>query len=132
MKVYRRTSENGSQCPSVSKVLVLDDDNALQRLLRLTLTSEGFEVITASNGLEGLEKVRVDPPDVILLDLEMPVMDGRTFFRELRKQGNNTSVLILSAYGARNAQRELQAEGSLEKPFEADVLMDELRQLARV
>jgi DNA-binding response OmpR family regulator len=132
MKVYRRTSENGSQCPSVSKVLVLDDDNALQRLLRLTLTSEGFEVITASNGLEGLEKVRVDPPDVILLDLEMPVMDGRTFFRELRKQGNNTPVLILSAYGARNAQRELQAEGSLEKPFEADVLMDELRQLARV
>jgi DNA-binding response OmpR family regulator len=132
MKVYGRTSENGSQCPSVSKVLVLDDDNALQRLLRLTLTSEGFEVITASNGLEGLEKVRVDPPDVILLDLEMPVMDGRTFFRELRKQGNNTPVLILSAYGARNAQRELQAEGSLEKPFEADVLMDELRQLARV
>jgi DNA-binding response OmpR family regulator len=132
MKVYRRTSENGSQCPSVSKVLVLDDDNALQRLLRLTLTSEGFEVITASNGLEGLEKVRVDPPDVILLDLEMPVMDGRTFFRELRKQGNNTPVLILSAYGARNAQRELQADGSLEKPFEADVLMDELRQLARV
>jgi DNA-binding response OmpR family regulator len=125
-------SENGSRGPSVSKVLVLDDDNALLRLLRLTLTSEGFEVITASNGLEGLEKVDREPPDVILLDLEMPVMDGRTFFRELRKQGNNTPVLILSAYGARDAQRELHADGSLEKPFDADVLMNELKQLARV
>jgi DNA-binding response OmpR family regulator len=125
-------SENGSRGPSVSKVLVLDDDNALLRLLRLTLTSEGFEVITASNGLEGLEKVDREPPDVILLDLEMPVMDGRTFFRELRKQGNNTPVLILSAYGARDAQRELDADGSLEKPFDADVLMNELKQLARV
>jgi DNA-binding response OmpR family regulator len=125
-------SENGSRGPGVSKVLVLDDDNALLRLLRLTLTSEGFEVITASNGLEGLEKVDQEPPDVILLDLEMPVMDGRTFFRELRKQGNNTPVLILSAYGARDAQRELHADGSLEKPFDADVLMNELKQLARV
>jgi DNA-binding response OmpR family regulator len=125
-------SENGSRFPGVSKVLVLDDDNALLRLLRLTLTSEGFEVITASNGLEGLEKVDQEPPDVILLDLEMPVMDGRTFFRELRKQGNNTPVLILSAYGAREAQRELHADGSLEKPFDADVLMNELKQLARV
>jgi DNA-binding response OmpR family regulator len=125
-------SENGSRYPSVSKVLVLDDDNALLRLLRLTLTSEGFEVITASNGLEGLEKVDREPPDVILLDLEMPVMDGRTFFRELRKQGNDTPVLILSAYGAREAQRELHADGSLEKPFDADVLMQELKQLARV
>jgi DNA-binding response OmpR family regulator len=125
-------SENGSRGPGVSKVLVLDDDNALLRLLRLTLTSEGFEVITASNGLEGLEKVDREPPDVILLDLEMPVMDGRTFFRELRKQGNNTPVLILSAYGARDAQRELHADGSLEKPFDADVLMNELKQLARV
>jgi two-component system, OmpR family, response regulator MprA len=125
-------TENGSRVPGVSKVLVLDDDNALLRLLRLTLTSEGFEVITASNGLEGLEKVDQEPPDVILLDLEMPVMDGRTFFRELRKQGNNTPVLILSAYGARDAQRELHANGSLEKPFEADVLMNELKQLALV
>jgi DNA-binding response OmpR family regulator len=125
-------SENGSRGPSVSKVLVLDDDNALLRLLRLTLTSEGFEVITASNGLEGLEKVDREPPDVILLDLEMPVMDGRTFFRELRQQGNNTPVLILSAYGARDAQRELHADGSLEKPFDADALMNELKQLARV
>src|SRR5918994_6758527 len=125
-------SENGSRGPSVSKVLVLDDDNALLRLLRLTLTSEGFEVMTASNGLAGLEKVDREPPDVILLDLEMPVMDGRTFFRELRKQGNNTPVLILSAYGARDAQRELHADGSLEKPFDADVLMNELKQLARV
>jgi DNA-binding response OmpR family regulator len=125
-------SENGSRYPGVSKVLVLDDDNALLRLLRLTLTSEGFEVITASNGLEGLERVDQEPPDVILLDLEMPVMDGRTFFRELRKQGNNTPVLILSAYGAREAQRELHADGSLEKPFDADVLMNELKQLARV
>jgi DNA-binding response OmpR family regulator len=132
MRVYSPMSENGSRYPDVSKVLVLDDDNALLRLLRLTLTSEGFEVITASNGLEGLEKVDQEPPDVILLDLEMPVMDGRTFFRELRKQGNNTPVLILSAYGAREAQRELHADGSLEKPFDADVLMNELKQLARV
>lgn len=115
----------------MSKVLVLDDDDALLRLLRLTLKSDGFDVTTASNGVEGLEQVRRDTPDVILLDLEMPVMDGRTFFQELRGQGFDIPVVILSAYGARDAQRELNADGSLEKPFESEVLMDQVRQLAR-
>jgi len=112
------------------KVLVLDDDEALLRLLRLTLASEGFEVVTATNGLDGLDKAQNEDPDVILLDLEMPVMDGRTFFRRLRSQGDQTPVLILSAYGAKAAQRELEAEASLDKPFDSDELMRELRHLA--
>jgi len=112
------------------KVLVLDDDEALLRLLRLTLVSEGFDVVTATNGQDGLEKAQKEDPDVILLDLEMPIMDGRTFFRMLRSQGDKTPVLILSAYGAKAAQRELEAEASLDKPFDSDELMRELRLLA--
>lgn len=110
-------------------LLVLDDDEALLRLLRLLLEAEGFRVVTARNGIEGLERLETDVPDAIVLDLEMPVMDGRSFFRELRARGDSTPVVILSAYGARSAQRELQAEAGLDKPFEPERLISVIRAL---
>jgi DNA-binding response OmpR family regulator len=59
----------------------------------------------------------------------MPRMDGRTFFRELRAKGNSTPVLIASAFGARDAQRELGAEGAVEKPFSPDALARAIREV---
>ncbi len=60
----------------------------------------------------------------------MPVMDGRAFYRELRDIGDDTPVVLLSANGAREAQRELGAAGAIEKPFELVALGDEVRRLA--
>ena len=110
-------------------VLAVDDDPAILELLKLTLTDEGFTVASARNGAEALISCEEVCPDVIVLDLEMPVMDGRTFYRELRQRGNVTPVLLLSAHGARAALRELGAEGAIEKPFDPYALGRRLRSL---
>jgi DNA-binding response OmpR family regulator len=102
--------------------LVVDDDAALLRLLSLSLRQSGFEVTTAVNGQEALDRLAQGRPDVIVLDLEMPVMDGRQFYREMRATGDGTPVLILSAFDARNAKNELGAEAYLNKPFDPDEL----------
>jgi DNA-binding response OmpR family regulator len=110
-------------------VLAVDDDPAILELLKLTLTDEGFTVASARNGAEALVSYDEVRPDVIVLDLEMPVMDGRTFYRELRERGNATPVLLVSAHGARAALRELGAEGAIEKPFDPYALGRRLRSL---
>jgi CheY-like chemotaxis protein len=111
-------------------VLIIDDDVALVRMLRLTLRDGGFEVASAYNGREGLDYVTNHEPDVIVLDLQMPVMDGPTFYHELRSRGFDIPVLVLSANGARRAQRELEADAYLDKPFSPDDLLQAVARLA--
>lgn len=110
-------------------VLVMDDDPALLRVVRLVLSSDGFSVDTAADGIAGLERFEAQPPAAIVLDLQMPRMDGRAFFRELRSRGHKTPVLILSAYGAEEACRELGADGAIGKPFDPDHLSNAVRRL---
>ena len=99
-------------------------------MIRLTLTSEGFDVVTANNGVLALEQLDSNGRfDAILLDLQMPVMDGRTFYREMRARGVETPVIILSAYGADAAKEELQAEAAVAKPFDPDFLIQLTHQL---
>ena len=105
-------------------VLVVDDDPAVVRLLKMTLHEYGFAVSAARNGVEALEEVQRHTPEAILLDIEMPVMDGRTFFRELRGRDVQVPVLILSANNPRGVQRELGAQGYIGKPFDADDLVE--------
>jgi DNA-binding response OmpR family regulator len=104
-------------------VLVIDDDVSLSRLVRTILRTADYEVAQAYNGIEGLELANREHPDVIVLDLQMPQMDGRGFFQEFRARGYRTPVIVSSAFGARSAQRELGAEASIEKPFEPDALV---------
>ena len=112
-----------------ARVMVIDDDAALVRMVRMTLVAAGMHVSTAVNGEVALDAVTDARPDVIVLDLQMPVMDGRTFFRELRQRGSTVPVLILSAYGARPAQDELGAEGSIAKPFDPADLVAAIQRL---
>ncbi len=79
--------------------------------------------------MDALERFKTASFDVIVLDLQMPKMDGRTFFRTLRVRGDRTPVIILSAFGAEEARVELQAEAALEKPFDPDVLVARIRSL---
>lgn len=111
------------------RVLIVDDDASILRMLRLVFQGDGFEVITATNGREALDVIGRQTPAVIVLDLEMPVMDGRACFRELRSRGDATPVLILSAYGAERAKAELKAEACVAKPFEPDHLIAEVERL---
>ena len=108
-------------------VLIVDDDRNLALFLSTVLTLDGHEVVTATDGQAALDLLVERAVDVIVLDLRMPRMDGRTFFRELRSRGDKTPVLIASAFGAHDAQRELGAEGAVEKPFTPESLARSIR-----
>jgi two-component system response regulator AtoC len=102
---------------------VVDDDAALVKLLRTILRTADYEVSTAVNGSDALDVAGRQHVDLIVLDLRMPVLDGPGFFRQLRARGDNTPVLVTSSFGARDAQRELGAEGAIEKPFDPEELL---------
>lgn len=107
-----------------ARILVVDDDANLIRLLRAILKSSGFDVTTCGDATEALDVAEQGHFELIILDLRMPVMDGRTYYRELRGRGVMTPVVIASAYGARAAQSELGAQAAIEKPFDPDRLIE--------
>jgi CheY-like chemotaxis protein len=106
------------------RILVIDDDEAILRLLRLSMASDGLMVATARDGTAGLARLDSEKFDVIVLDLQMPGMDGRAFYREMVSRGCEAPVVILSAYGAENAKRELGAAAAVAKPFDPDMLIE--------
>jgi CheY-like chemotaxis protein len=106
-----------SQAPT-TRILLVDDDPSLRSLIRILLSSSGYEVVTAVNGEDALDRLDEAEFSLILLDLEMPVMNGREFFEQLRARGDETPVVIVSAYGADAARRELGAQAALNKPFD--------------
>jgi len=81
-----------------STILIIEDEIGLRQLLRGKLEGEGFDVLEAENGKTGLEASLNHHPNIILLDIVMPVMDGLTMLKELRKDewGKNASVIVLS------------------------------------
>ena len=124
-------SANGASPPPprARRILVVDDDPGLNRLVRAILRSAGFDVTTAADGRQALAIALAQHFDAVVLDLLMPELDGRGFFREFRAAGETSPVLIVSAYGAHDAQRELGAEGSITKPFDPEVLLHTLDNL---
>lgn len=113
----------------MAKILVIDDDAPLARMIATTLRADGFDVATAPDGRNALEQIEHTCPDVIVLDLAMPLMDGREFYHTIRARGIATPVLILSAYGARSARSELGAEAFMPKPFDPSELSTKLQDL---
>ena len=111
------------------RLLIIDDDSSLLTLLRIVFETFDYRITTARDGQDGLDKAFEDDYDAILLDLQMPGMDGRAFFRELRNSGRMTPVLILSAYGAEAARDELGAEASFPKPFDPAQLVSVVDEL---
>jgi DNA-binding response OmpR family regulator len=112
------------------RVLVVDDDQALLRMIRISMTFDGFDVAIAQDGIAALEQLDAAEFDVIVLDLQMPRMDGRTFFHEMISRGHRPKVVVLSAYGAEEAQRELKIAAAVPKPFDPDDLIETVRRVA--
>lgn len=85
--------------PPPPVVLVVDDDATIRRLLQITLETEGFAVVTANDGNEGLERARSDRPDLVLLDIMMPGMDGLQVCHTLKNdpESKDTPIVLLSA-----------------------------------
>jgi two-component system response regulator MprA len=124
-------TDRGNTSISTQRVMIVDDDYNLSRLVKTTLKMGGFEVATFSSGIEALQHLENEHYDAVILDLRMPGMDGRTFYRELRSRGISAPVLIASAYGARSAQQELGAEAAIEKPFDPEKLLDVVLQIVK-
>ena len=90
----------GSIAP-VPRVLVIDDDPVIVELLRVNFDIEGFEVITADDGLEGLDRAKTDQPDVVLTDIMMPRLDGLGLVKRLRAEPRTRAVPIILVWPRR-------------------------------
>jgi two-component system, OmpR family, response regulator MprA len=116
------------------RVLVVDDDPPLQRMLVRSLTADGFEVTVAGDGGAALAAAERFAPDVIVLDVAMPALDGLAVCRRLRGKGLATPILMLTARDAvadRVAGLEAGADDYLVKPFAVQELVARLRALTR-
>ena len=96
-------------------------------MIRLTLVTEGYAVTTAVDGVEGLQALAAQGFALIVLDLQMPRMDGRTMYAEMQRLGIEIPVVLVSAYGAEAAREELNAAGAVSKPFDTTVLLNRIQ-----
>jgi two-component system, OmpR family, response regulator MprA len=116
------------------RVLVVDDDPAVRESLRRSLTFNGYEVAVAEDGQRGLAAVALGKPDVVVLDVMMPGLDGLEVCRRLRAAGDDIPVLMLTAREAisdRVAGLDAGADDYLVKPFALEELLARLRALVR-
>jgi len=116
------------------KVLLVEDDPRVSGFVESGLARLGFHVAVALDGRVGLERALEDPPEVLVLDLLLPRLDGNALLAELRRRGRATPVLVLSACdGVGDRVRALDggADDFLVKPFSFDELVARLRALAR-
>ncbi|MGH7481127.1 MAG: sigma-54-dependent transcriptional regulator [Longimicrobiales bacterium] len=108
------------------KVLVIDDEPGLRQTVSLILGEEGFEVIAASDGEEGLKRALEDAPDLILTDVRMPRLGGLEFLEAYDEKGGEGLVIVMTAYGSTELAIEAMKNGAydyLPKPFSADQLV---------
>jgi two-component system, NtrC family, response regulator AtoC len=104
-------------------ILVVDDDGDIRDILSETLNSLGSRVITAANGQECLDKVDKEGPELVLLDIEMPVKNGLEVLKELRRRGRDTTAIMITAYGTIERAVQAMREGAFDfitKPFDLD------------
>jgi len=108
------------------KVLVIDDELDLLSLLMGVLTDEGYQAFSAANGADGVRLNELENPDLIILDLRMPEMDGIETLRNIRKQDDKVKVVILTGYGSPDTIRDaadLNVSEYLSKPFDNEQLL---------
>ena len=106
------------------RVLVVDDDEPIRRLVGMALLDDGYEVLSASNGAIALEHAREHAPDVVLLDMNMPIMDGWEFFKRYQELSRQRApvVVMTAAASAQTRAEQLGADAWLGKPFDLEDL----------
>ena len=116
-------------------VLTVDDSRTMRDMLHLALSEAGYRVIQAVDGVDGLEVLQAEQPDVIVTDINMPRMDGFGFIEGVRKDSRHRAIPILvlttESDATKNARaREAGATGWIVKPFNPVKLVDALRRVA--
>ena len=115
------------------KILVVDDNVDTRDLLHLYLTKQGYDVIIAADGGEGLYRAKAGRPDLIITDMNMPGLDGREMIEQLREEPGLAliPIIALTAYGRGFTEqaRKSGADAACEKPFEFEALIGRVREL---
>lgn len=117
-----------------SRILVVDDSPTIQNLLRMVLRQNGYEVATASDGVEGLKKMEGQDVDLVISDLNMPRMDGITFIKKIR-ESKTTPLIPVILLSTEQDQRDIDkairsgASRYLVKPVQPAVLIAEIKKL---
>jgi two-component system chemotaxis response regulator CheY len=116
----------------MSKILVVDDAEFLRVRIGKMLTGDGFEVFEAENGLKAVESYQSIHPDLVLMDVTMPEMDGLTALKEIRKIDPQARVIMLTALGQESVVLEAVKSGARDfvvKPFERERVMTAINKL---
>ena len=118
------------------RILIVDDEDDIREFIGYNLRREGYDISTASNGKEAVEVARTTQPHLILLDMMMPIMDGRQACEEIRKiaELNDTIIVFLSAVQEEQCQIESYLAGAddyITKPFSTDELLARVKALLR-
>ncbi len=119
--------------PRKNRILVVDDEKGLVKIIRLNLEHDGFEVFEANNGAQAMDRLRAVLPDLVLLDVMMPDLDGFQVLRMIREVGS-TPVIMLTAKGEENDKvrgLELGADDYVTKPFSPRELTSRIRAVLR-
>ncbi len=120
----------------LKKILVIDDEIDLTEMLVLRLEANGYQVISACNGQEGLDKARTEKPDLIILDLMLPKIEGYKVCRMLKFDEKYRDIPII-LFTARAQEldiklgKEVGADAYIVKPFEPDILLDKVAELLK-
>jgi CheY-like chemotaxis protein len=112
-------------------ILVVEDDERIQRLVELVLRGEGYSVLQAGDGRQALDLIDSARPDLVLLDLMLPVLDGWALRERLRQRPTTSDIPIILMSAVRNlpeTARQLDVADYLSKPFEIDDLVRSVRQ----
>jgi DNA-binding response OmpR family regulator len=118
----------------MSRILIIEDERPMRTALEDTLSAEGYRVLSAADGAAGLDQALAEKPDLIVLDVMMPKLDGFAVCAELRRLGVTTPVLMLTAKGQvgdRVNGLDAGADDYLVKPFSMDELLARIRALLR-
>ena len=114
------------------KVLIVDDEYLIVDMLTIRLKASGYDVISASNGKEGLEKLSKESPDLVILDVLMPVMDGFEFFKRVRHDHryDDIPIITLTIRGSmRDTFETLATDAFISKPFDSEQLIEKVNSL---
>jgi DNA-binding response OmpR family regulator len=114
----------------IHSALVIEDDKALQSYIKELLTENGYTVVTADDGVDGLQKITEKTPDIVLLDLNLPKISGESVCRSLRKDYPDLPIIILTAKDTVNDVvngLNLGADDYMTKPFDAEVLVARMK-----
>lgn len=119
----------------VKKILIIEDDEDLHLIYRLYLQGESYKILQARNGKEGLEMIERERPDLIILDMIMPVMDGEEFIQKLRFEKKEYDLPVIIASVNDKIPPHLLEKGKiqtvLKKPFPIEVLLREIERILK-